>query len=197
MQFKLFGTKIYISFIFAAVITVMLFFDRTTLFLPSAIAILLHELGHLFAMWLCECAPREIKLIPASVQIIRGFSSKPYGESIIALFGPIVNLVIFVVFLVNYLYFKDEWVIKFGLINLIIGIFNLLPVKGLDGGTVLYNIVSEKKGLRTAERLLNIITFVSSLTLFVLGILTIINGKVNITVFIMAIYLLLSVVIKI
>ncbi|MDD6479490.1 MAG: site-2 protease family protein [Oscillospiraceae bacterium] len=197
MQFKLFGTKIYISFIFAAVITVMLFFDRTTLFLPSAIAIILHELGHLFAMWLCECTPKEIKLIPASVQIIRGFSSKPYGESIIALFGPIVNLVIFLVFLVNYLYFKDEWVIKFGLINLIIGIFNLLPVKGLDGGTVLYNIVSEKKGLRTAERLLNIITFVSSLTLFVLGIFTIINGKVNITVFIMAIYLLLSVVIKI
>lgn len=197
MQFKLFGTKIYISFIFAAVITVMLFFDRTTLFLPCAIAILLHELGHLFAMWLCECAPREIKLIPASVQIIRGFSSKPYGESIIALFGPIVNLVIFVVFLVNYLYFKDEWVIKFGLINLIIGIFNLLPVKGLDGGTVLYNIVSEKKGLLTAERLLNIITFVSSLTLFIFGIFTIINGKVNITVFIMAIYLLLSVVIKI
>ncbi len=197
MQFKLFGTKIYISFIFAAVITVMLFFDRTTLFLPSAIAIILHELGHLFAMWLCECTPKEIKLIPASVQIIRGFSSKPYGESIIALFGPIVNLVIFLVFLVNYLYFKDEWVIKFGLINLIIGIFNLLPVKGLDGGTVLYNIVSEKKGLRTAERLLNIITFISSLTLFVLGIFTIINGKVNITVFIMAIYLLLSVVIKI
>lgn len=196
MKFKIFGTKIYISFLFSAIITLMLYFDKTTLFLPCLIATLLHEIGHLFAMWLYECAPKEINLIPTSVQIVRVFSKKPYGETFIAFFGPLVNIVFFAVFYINYLCFKDEKIIKFALINLIIAIFNLLPVKCLDGGDIIFNIIADKKDIYSAEKTVNILTFISATILFILGVFLLLKGNINITIFIMALYLLLSVIIK-
>ena len=45
----------------------------------TAIFIILHEIGHLFAMWLFECSPKKINLVPQSIEIVRGFSNKPYG----------------------------------------------------------------------------------------------------------------------
>ena len=59
LKFRLFGTEVYISFLFMAVITIMLATDRTGLILPSLFAIIMHEAGHLFAMWLLECAPKQ------------------------------------------------------------------------------------------------------------------------------------------
>ena len=73
MRFKLFGTDIYISFLFASVITLMLLFDKTGLILPLLFAVFMHEIGHLFMMYIRLAAPKRIKLIPASVQITKPF----------------------------------------------------------------------------------------------------------------------------
>ena len=75
MRFKLFGTEFYISFLFAAVITAMLAFDRTGFILPLFFAVLVHELGHLTAMWVLDCAPKRIRLIPAAVEITAKFGN--------------------------------------------------------------------------------------------------------------------------
>ena len=76
MRFSLFGTKIYISFFFCAVFTLMLAFDRTGLILPTFFAVVVHEIGHLFAMWALDCEPKQIKLIPSSVQVVSSFSKR-------------------------------------------------------------------------------------------------------------------------
>ena len=105
MKFKFLGTEIYISFLFCAVICFMLALDRTGLIIPTLFAVLIHETGHLLAMWAADCQPRAIRLIPTSVQIVRSFSPKKYGEAGIAFCGPAANLVLFGVLLVNYLSF--------------------------------------------------------------------------------------------
>ena len=46
MRFKLLGTEFYVSFLFSAVITAMIAFDRTGYILPLLFAIVMHELGH-------------------------------------------------------------------------------------------------------------------------------------------------------
>ena len=144
MRFKLFGTEIYISFLFAAVIAVMLACDRTGLALPSLFAVFMHEAGHLFCMWALDTSPKSVRLIPASVQITRSITSSYKKDTAVALCGPIVNFVLFASLYFNYLAFGNKATLCYALLNLIIGVFNMLPVKGLDGGTVLYSILAKR-----------------------------------------------------
>ena len=80
MRFKLLGTEIYISFLFTAIITLMILFDRTGMAVPTICAVILHETAHLFAMWALDCAPKKVKLIPASVQITTSFTKKTVNK---------------------------------------------------------------------------------------------------------------------
>lgn len=196
MRFKLFGTEVYISFLFAAVVALMLTIDRTGLVIPTLFAVFIHETGHLFAMWVTECAPKRIRLIPASVQIVRSFSIKPHGEIAIALCGPLANLVLFLTLFLNYLSFGNETVLNFALLNLIIGIFNLLPVCGLDGGTILTELLCRKTEPYKAIRAVRIITGIFAfLTLFA-GVFMTLNGRFNLSVFIVALYFIVTAILK-
>ena len=196
MRFKVFGTQVYISFLFVAVIAFMLATDRTGLVIPTLFASFIHEAGHLFAMWVCECQPKSIKLIPASVQITRGFSTKPNGEVAVSLCGPVANLLVFAVLLINYLFFKNITVLTFAILNLILCIFNLLPVSGLDGGTLLTIFIAKNTDLYKAQGIVRIITAVMSAVVFVLGVYMWTCGKFNISVFIVAVYLLMCCMLK-
>ncbi len=197
MKFKLFGTEIYVSFLFASVISLMLAFDKTGLAVPTLFAVTCHETGHLFAMWLLEKSPKSIRLIPASVQITRNFSCSYKNDIIVALMGPAVNLLLFVIFYINYSIFKNNGVLCYAFINLIIALFNLLPVTGLDGGTVLFSIVAKRGDINKAMLTLRIITLIlAAITLFLAITLTL-RGKLNISMYIAAIYLFMSVIIKI
>lgn len=189
MKFKLFGTEIYISFLFCAALCFMLVIDRTGLIIPTLFSVFIHESGHLLAMWAADCQPRAIRLIPTSVQIVRGFSTKKYGEIAITVCGPAANLVIFGVLLANYFIFKSEQSFTFSILNLVIAVFNLLPVSGLDGGTLLTLAIAHFTDIYRAERIVRIITAVFAFVAFLLGVYLWVSGTVNISVFIVAVYL--------
>lgn len=196
MKFRLFGTEIYISFLFAAVITVMLATDKTGLIIPALFAVIMHEIGHLFAMWVLECSPKRIKLIPASVQITSSFSGRYKNDIIVAVCGPTVNFVLFLTLYFNYLAFKNQLVLYCALLNLIIGLFNSLPVAGLDGGTVLYSIISKKSNPNKAAVIVKIITLVIAFLIIVSAVVLTLKGKLNLSLYIVGIYLILMSIIK-
>lgn len=189
MKFKLFGTEIYVSFLFAAVITVMLATDRTGMVLPTLFSIFVHEIGHLFAMWALECTPKRIKLIPASVQITSPMTKRYKNDIAIAVCGPIVNFLLFCVFYFNYLAFKNELTLYYGLLNLIVGVFNSLPVNGLDGGTVLKTLVAKRKGPDKAAVTLKIVTLIIALAVISAAVILAVKHKFNLSLFIVGIYL--------
>lgn len=189
MKFKLFGTEIYISFLFAAVITLMLATDRTGMVLPTLFAVLMHELGHLFAMWVLECAPKKIKLIPASVQITSPMTKRYKNDIAIAVCGPIVNFVLFFTLYFNYLAFKNKLTLYYALLNLLIGVFNSLPVCGLDGGTVLKCLLAKRQGPDKAAVILKIITLIIALLIITAAIILTVKNKFNLSLFIIGIYL--------
>ncbi|MBQ8740433.1 MAG: site-2 protease family protein [Clostridia bacterium] len=189
MKLKFFGTEIYISFLFCAVVCFMLVVDRTGLVVPTLFAVFIHETGHLLAMWAADCQPRAIRLIPTSVQIVRGFSPKRCGEVAITVCGPAANLVIFGVLTANFYIFKSEQSLMFALLNLVIAVFNLLPVSGLDGGTLLTLAIAHFTDIYRAERIVRIITAVFAFIAFLLGVYLWVSGTVNISVFIVAVYL--------
>ena len=196
MKFRLFGTEIYISFLFAAVITVMLATDKTGLIIPALFAVIMHEIGHLFAMWVLECAPKRIKLIPASVQITSSFSGRYKNDIIVAVCGPAVNFVLFFTLYFNYLAFKNQLVLYCALLNLIIGLFNSLPVAGLDGGTVLYSVISKKSNPNKAAVIVKKITLVIAFLIIVSAVVLTLKGKLNLSLYIVGIYLILMSIIK-
>lgn len=197
MKFRLLGTEIYISFLFAAVITVMLATDRTGLCLPSLFAVIMHEIGHLFAMWVLDCAPKNIRLIPASVQITSGFSRGYRNDIIIAVCGPLVNFILFLTLYFNYLAFKNQITLYYGLLNLAIGLFNSLPVLGLDGGTVLFSVLAKKTNLNRAALTVRIITLICAAAVIISAVTLTVRGKINISLYIIGIYLLIMSIMKI
>lgn len=189
MKFKLFGTEIYVSFLFSAVITLMLATDRTGMVMPTLFAILMHESGHLFAMWALECAPKRIKLIPASVQITSPMTRRYKNDIAIAVCGPLVNFVLFLTFYLNYLAFKNELTLYYALLNLLIGAFNSLPVCGLDGGTVLQCLLAKRHGPDKAAVTVKIITFITALLIITVALILALKDTFNISLFIIGIYL--------
>ena len=190
MKFKLLGTEIYISFLFAALITLMLATDRTGLVLPTLFAVLMHEIGHLFAMWVSECAPKRIRLIPASVQITSPLTKRYRNDIIIAVCGPLVNFILFFTLYFNYIVYKKDITLYYALLNLTIGLFNSLPVCGLDGGTVLKTIIAKRKGPDKAAICLKIITIITALLIITAAIILTINHKFNMSLFIIGFYLI-------
>ena len=196
MRFRFLGTDIYISFIFIALITLMLATDKTGLALPMFFSVFIHETGHLFAMWLLDCAPKSIRLIPASVQITRSISNHYKSDIIIALMGPVVNIFLFGVLYFNYTCFKNKITLIYALINLIIGVFNMLPVTGLDGGTVLFSVLARKFDFNRSMLILRVITALLAILFFILAVTLSLRGKINISLYIIALYLFMGVLIK-
>lgn len=196
MRFRFLGTEIYISFLFAAMIALMLATDRTGMALPTLFAIFMHESGHLFCMWVTDSAPNAIRLIPASVQIRSSIGVSYKKDIAVALCGPAVNFVLFLVLYFNYAAFGNKMVLYYSLLNLIIGAFNMLPVKGLDGGTILYSMLAKRLDLNRACLIMRMVTFIIALAVLALAIIMSVKGKLNISVYIIAIYLFITSLMK-
>jgi len=196
MSFKIFGTKIYVSFFFTSIITIMLATDRTGMALPTLFAVIIHELGHLFAMWVLDCAPKQVKLIPASIQITSEFSKRYRNDILIALCGPLINFVLFLTLYFNYLAFKNELVLCYALLNLIVFVFNILPVTGLDGGTILFSILVKKMEYYRTKLTVNIITIAVACAVLIIAVTLTVRGKINVSLYIIGIYLLLMTLFK-
>ncbi len=196
MKIKLLGTEIYISFIFTALISFLLATDKTGLMIPTLFAVVMHEAGHLFAMWVCDCSPKQVKLIPAGVRITRGMTDRYKNDIFISLMGPLTNLVLFFTLYINYIVYKNETTLIFALLNLLIFCFNSLPVSGLDGGIILSCLLSKKLGPDRAALTVGIITLILAAALCVTAITLTVRGSTNISLYIMALYLIIMSIIK-
>ncbi len=196
MRFRFLGTEIYVSFLFVAVVAFMLCVDRTGLVIPTLLAVLVHETGHLFAMWLTECNPKSIRLVPASVRITRSFAAAQRKEWLITLMGPAMNLTVALVLGVNYHLSGNVGVLEFAVLNVILGLFNLLPVRGLDGGTAVRMILCRYSTPDFAEKVLQIITLITALAALTVGIIFAANGEFNPSVFIVALYFAVAALLK-
>ena len=196
MKFSFLGTKIYISFFFMAAITIMLATDRTGYMLPTLFAVVIHEAAHLFAMWVLDCAPLSVRLIPASVQINKKFSFSQRNDILIAAAGPAANLLLCGCLYFNYAAFGNMTVLYYSLLNLIIGCFNLLPVRGLDGGTILYNVILKFKGQEKSALTMQIITLILAVAVIFVAVTLTFRHRFNISIYIVGIYLFVMALMK-
>jgi len=179
MTLKIKNTAVQIDFWFATVLVfLLLFFPNGNAAWCFAFCIM-HELGHLSAMLVFKRKPEKIQFGFFGMKIVTGNSLlSPIKEIIIAASGPLVNLTLAAIF---YFINKSE----IALLNLGLGVFNLVPVPMLDGGHILLSAVRN-------ERTVKITGFTCCILLLILGIITAVQTKRNFTMLSVAIYLLIG-----
>ena len=182
MTVTLFKTKIIITAPFAFLIALLLIFDKTGMMSVSVIAVTLHELGHLMALYALNLPPKSITLSIIGVNIKQTYLfEKPIFETVVAAAGPISNLLT-----------------SFFLVPFIDKAFPaaLCAAGIVIGGDILNSLLS----IQLNENKVNIITKVTNIITIVLvafiGVCLLLSPSRNPTMLIAAVYLAVYVLLK-
>jgi Zn-dependent protease len=113
-------------------------------------SVLLHEMGHVAVASRFGIRTRSITLYPfGGLAALEGEPESPRAEALIALAGPAVNMAL-AVLAVPLVFFGLPGATTFLGLNLVLGIFNLLPAFPMDGGRVLRAWWTRKHGRTNA-----------------------------------------------
>lgn len=139
---------------------------------------IIHELGHLIAGLILKFKPEEIKLTPVGLRIQFQVSDEEYKikntktltikKAMIALAGPLTNLIVSTIIILIatfHLDFQNLYIYELIVYsNLLIAMFNLIPIYPMDGGRVVKEILKLVCGNKKAYK----ITYMLSKTILIL-----------------------------
>ena len=137
-------------------------FDNISTVILTLCAAALHEIGHLtVAMIIKKNGGFKGSYFGLRISI---YDFLTYREEIfIAAAGPFAN---FLVLIALFPYMKsNEYIMIFGVINLMTGLSNLLPIKSFDGNRILFSILNLICEYEKAYRICEIISFATLITL--------------------------------
>lgn len=117
-------------------------------------SVVLHELGHAMAARRYGIDTAHITLYPfGGIAAITRMPEEPDQELVIALAGPVVNFLLVAVFgWASLMLDHDIWGTLVAM-NLVMGVFNLIPAFPMDGGRVLRALLARRMGWFPASRL--------------------------------------------
>jgi len=155
MKEKIIDFLIYRKFHMGTFLNVPLYFHSTTVVLSSLLLIgciwniscciplmaflfvILHEYGHIYAGQKRGFETISVIVLPvgAAAQMDQLARPSAKDELIVALAGPLVNFAFAILFIPIYFFYSP--ILLLININIVIGIFNMLPAFPMDGGRVL------------------------------------------------------------
>jgi stage IV sporulation protein FB len=145
-----------------------------------------HEMGHLLCGVIVGLKPKSLKIMPLGLCVEFSVLPKEYNKKtikanqfqikkiFIAMAGPITNIVIIFVTLLFKNMIDNTMFMEIICTNMLIALFNLLPIYPLDGGRIIksciYIICGRKKAINCTYYISNtamiIITSISSIAIY-------------------------------
>lgn len=136
---------------------------------------LIHELGHMLAGIFLRLKPKTLNFMPLGIMLT--FETYEYSNLVemkkifIAIAGPLTNLIICIIVKLLHIDYAMKQIIIYS--NLLITLFNLIPLYPLDGGRILKCIIKLKcKGIKVdtiinkiSNSLIIILTAISSVAI--------------------------------
>nr|WP_127455310.1 M50 family metallopeptidase [Paenibacillus anseongense] len=158
--------------------------------------VLVHELGHLTAANGFGWRVREVQLLPfGGVLVVDELGSVPtWEELVVALAGPLQHVwLIILALLMKWLEVGTaSWWDYFIEANIMICLFNLLPVMPLDGGKVMQSLLGYLLSYHNTILYSVWISMFLSLGIIVMAILQLISGQLPLNILVIGIFLLVS-----
>ncbi len=187
MQFNLLGIPVRLSFYFFLITTLFLLADTTGTVLFVLSAAFIHEMGHILAMALLKAPILLLDFTPFGLKITRGEHLVSYRcEAVISLAGAGANLL--AAGLLALLARQSFGALYLSAVNLVVGVFHLLPIRGLDGGKVVAELLTLRLSPAAAR------TAAGAVSLVFLGLLCLLaarlwlGGKANLSLMVMLVY---------
>ncbi|QDU59829.1 Stage IV sporulation protein FB [Planctomycetes bacterium Pan216] len=148
--------------------------------------VLLHEFGHALTARRFGINTHDIVLYPiGGIARLERMPEQPSKEFLIAIAGPAVNFVIaFLLWMIDgfdthvsnehmqLMAIEKEFIEELLLINLVLGIFNLLPAFPMDGGRVLRSLLATRLSYLRATEIATFIGMILAGGMVLLGFLT-------------------------
>lgn len=162
-------------FIFALL---FLLTNRIDIYASIMLFALIHELGHLLLGLILGFKPKNIVIMPYGVKLNFKINYQDYNKKLkngnvvslkkiaIALAGPLLNLILFLITMFITIYngdFKFLGITNQNIMysNILIFMFNLIPIYPLDGGRIVQEIVHIFKGLHRSYTYIQDISWIS------------------------------------
>lgn len=173
MKLNFANTDIRINISFAAVITLMLIIDESGICALALFCCIFHEAGHILCLWAMGEKPERIVLSFYGIKLERlptAFHGK-INEIIIFASGPIANLTLSLfLMLISVL---NDTLKTWAAISLLTGLFNLIPIRPLDGGNILFSLLCRVMKDERAEMICDAISVAVTVPLLFAGVVEI------------------------
>ena len=152
--------------IYLIISTIILFlFKELESFLSFYIFVILHEFAHILVAKLLKVKIIDLSFLAFGVNAKFDFKSQKLKESIIAIAGPFLSLIL--------VYFYPKYRIQ----NLFIFITNMIPIYPLDGGRIFKNIIMRIFGNIKGRKIYNSLLKIFIILLMIVNVILIVFLK--------------------